>query len=146
MTHLYLLASETYTKKSEPKEFAIFLSDPGFDIELKLNRKSFDLLSTPYMKRCQTFSDDTIESRSLYHGNCLLSPFVIEDHKYFHKTCYKSIEANFIKNKTKSCHRNYYEIIQVDHFQDKHGDSRIKIPGNITVDHQYTALRSNGFN
>ena len=75
----YLFISDIDRKSLVTKEMAIEAKGIGFDIELKLKRTSFELLSTPYMQSCDQDIENQFESSELYHNNCSSDPFIYEN-------------------------------------------------------------------
>ena len=114
----------------------------GLDVDLKFKRKSIELLSTPYMQRCEQNIGYDNDRQQFDQDNYLLSPFIDIEPKFSHKSNNKSEE---LKNyNVKSCKQDYYEIIMEENFPEKDGDLRLKIPGTIYVDHKYTAFARMG--
>ena len=139
----YLFISDIDRKSLVTKEMAIEAKGIGFDIELKLKRTSFELLSTPYMQSCDQDIKNQFESSELYHNNCSSDPFIYENFilfdskKFLNEKCEKTLVS--IANKIKSCKEDYYKIIAESNLPKPYEDSKFKLHGNFLIDHKYTA-------
>ena len=120
------------------------LKNIGFDFELKFKRKSFELLSTPYMNKCYQDIELKFESTESYYDNCSSDPFIDENYLLFdanrsyYKTC-ENLSVNTI-NILRSCKQDYYKINLESNLLKTHGNSKIRIQGNNLVEHKYTAF------
>ena len=124
---------------------AVELKDIGFDYGLKFKKTTFELLSTPYMQSCDQYCDQDYQFQQ---NQCTKNPF-IEENSTFHdsnkihnKICDKPM--NLTNVGTKSCRIEFYKIRSENNLAKNHGDSTLRIHGNILVEHKYTAFARMG--
>ena len=133
-SRFYLFVSQTNRKTLPMKESAVAAIGVGFDIELILKRTTIELLSTPYMERCE--QDDNFEFGKQQYSNFNLFNPLIKDNLTFSSS---NKLINIYTEQPEGCSQNYYKIYHEHNLLRKKGNSKFRIPGTIKIDHKYTA-------